>query len=528
MIGRAANLEGPEAARARAFRLVHDIQAGDPKAVADLSALKQRAEAHGWGDVERACLFGDVVTAWFGRDKGLADAIEVLLQRSQRDGDHVMTALALAMRADRSSAGEGSFSPSAPDADLARAVVMLEDADGGVLERISAHTACGIAFGNRWLWDLGNDQYTTALAIGAQAELGELDFILAPVAFNRSEDQVSWAGVLRQLGDADGVAERQRAFAVASAAASRFAMPAPWRHELAALGTLMAAIAGADVAVEARQRLAELVPGPAPSARAAGHLKLALALSEASAGRQGATQVGEDAVAAIIADDFPHMYDLALFLAAELEARSGPGAGLRCARQLVARNWATRLARLGSMRARIEAERLATEHSVLARQVNLDALTGVGNRRALARFLDDLRVAADSAIALILVDLDDFKDVNDRYGHAVGDAVLTRVARLLEHNSRHVDLAVRLGGDEFALLLAGAGLDVARARAESLMYQVDREPWEDLAPGLQVTLSIGVAAGAVAGVDTVSASADSALYGAKDAGGHRIVFAGPQ
>jgi GGDEF domain-containing protein len=73
------------------------------------------------------------------------------------------------------------------------------------------------------------------------------------------------------------------------------------------------------------------------------------------------------------------------------------------------------------------------------------------------------------------------------------------------------------------LVLAGVGIEVARARAESLLAQIDHEPWDDLRPGLRVTLSIGIAAGDVNDIQGVSARADAALYQAKDAGGHGII-----
>jgi diguanylate cyclase (GGDEF)-like protein len=95
----------------------------------------------------------------------------------------------------------------------------------------------------------------------------------------------------------------------------------------------------------------------------------------------------------------------------------------------------------------------------------------------------------------------------------------------LEHSIRPSDIAVRLGGDEFAVVLADVDLGVARSRAESLMARVDAEPWDELRPGLRVTVSMGVAAGDLADVVDISAYADAALYQAKDAGGHGIVSA---
>lgn len=518
-----------EAERSRVFVLVRDLQAGDPDALRQIDEIRQEAAARGWGEVERACLFADVVAAWLARTDDLPAAIGALLRRSEEDHDLAMVALALAMRSDGSPTGEGPFVTDTPDADLARSVVLLEEGHGGVLERISAHTACGIAFGNRWLWELGHEQYAAALKLGAGHKPGELDFILGPVAFNRGEDQVAWAGSLRQLGDPAGIAKRRDEWGPALKAALSFDLPAPWRRELSALGLLLEAIDGEDVARPSDEMLAPLAAkgsrGLLEEGRSRGHLLLAKALSDANAGRPEASASTREAIEAIVPEAFPHMYDLALFCAAEVEAGEGRDAGLRYAQRQLARHWATRVARLGAMTARIDAERLAAEHQALSREVNLDDLTGISNRRGMTRYLEELFDRGERAIALILIDLDNFKEINDNFGHGAGDSTLFNVARVLEDNIRHVDAAVRLGGDEFAMVLAGAELDVAMARAHSLMRQLGQQPWDDLQPGLVVTASIGVAIGTADDIDDVNLRADAALYEAKGAGGNRVVGA---
>src|SRR5262245_38651808 len=110
---------------------------------------------------------------------------------------------------------------------------------------------------------------------------------------------------------------------------------------------------------------------------------------------------------------------------------------------------------------------------------DLDPLTPVSNRRAFARALR--RIAAYSArygapASVIYFDLDDLKALNDRHGHAVGDAALQAIAERLSRNVRESDVVGRMGGDEFAVALAHADLAVAEAKAAALAALVARTP----------------------------------------------------
>lgn len=513
-----------EAARMRAFRLVQEIQGGAPTAAADLQSLAARARGHGWDEVVRAGLFGQAVDAWYRRDPGAAAAVDAFMQRSQADNDVAMLAVALAMRSDPGFLGPGAAAGG--EADLARAVVLLEQASGEPLERISAHTGCGIALAWRWLFELADEQYAAALDVGSSQPSGALDFILAPVMFNRAELQLAWASVLHQLGDRQGVAERWRSWRAAGVAAAACTMPPPWQAELAAQGLLLAAIAGEDTAEDARQRLGRLgrlaPPGEA-EVRVGSFLRLAAALGDARAGRPGALEAAEQAAQGIDPGIAPQVYDLALWLVAELTAEPGGAAGLRYGRRQLAQRWADRLASLGAMQARIQAERLTQEREVLSRHARLDDLTGVGNRRALEQYLAEAERMGVSSIALILLDLNAFKEVNDRHGHPAGDTVLVRIASILERSVRPSDLALRLGGDEFAVVLAHADVDSACTRAADILAQVDRQVFDDISPGLVVDMSAGVAAGPPAAMTELRARADAALYQAKAGGGQRVV-----
>lgn len=175
---------------------------------------------------------------------------------------------------------------------------------------------------------------------------------------------------------------------------------------------------------------------------------------------------------------------------------------------------------------RIELARLSSQW---ARHATQDPLTGLANRRALELWMDGQLPRAEQGVPLtvLLMDLDHFKWVNDSFGHATGDEVLRRVARLVERSCREGDLAVRYGGEEFVLALAGVELDTAAAVAERLRSAIAAEPWGAVAAGLKVSVSIGVAAAVEAPAATALFSlADRRLYAAKFGGRDRVVVAG--
>jgi diguanylate cyclase (GGDEF)-like protein len=126
---------------------------------------------------------------------------------------------------------------------------------------------------------------------------------------------------------------------------------------------------------------------------------------------------------------------------------------------------------------------------------------------------------------MAMLDIDNFKAVNDRYGHTVGDEVLVAVAQLLRDATREGDVLCRYGGEEFALLLRNMDLAQAAAFGERLRFAVERLPAEAAGLRIALTISIGVAAAASAEPDSVEAvvkRADQALYRAKYAGKNRV------
>jgi diguanylate cyclase (GGDEF)-like protein len=129
-----------------------------------------------------------------------------------------------------------------------------------------------------------------------------------------------------------------------------------------------------------------------------------------------------------------------------------------------------------------------------------------------------------------MLDLDDFKSINDTYGHQQGDVVLRHVARVLRDTSRDADSPARYGGEEMAVILRHTGLDGAYAISERLRRAIEalRIPRLDGAGDLRITASFGVAASADGDKDGLIADADAALYAAKRQGKNRAVKAAPQ
>ncbi len=535
MVARSFRVSSDERATGivEAFRLIHDVQAGLPSARDGLARLRERARKEGWDDLERVCMFGDAVSSWMSGDGQAAGSVAALIESATGAGDHVMLALGLALGSDQGFAGTDLFGTAAFDADLARAIVLLEEESGRPCERISAHTACAIALQNRWLFELSDEQYELALSIGRAEPPGTVDFLLAPILFNRAEQHVSWATKLHELGDRQGVQERWQAWKQLLTATEEYPMPESWHLELAALGLILQAIAGEQSGAEAA-RLAALAEERADlETRAVGLLRLPLALElaegelDSGSGKEAAARAIDAALAAISPGVHPFLYDLALFTAARLEARSGASAGLRYARRALEAEWTKREASLRAMRGQMASVRLTSERDLLSRHARLDDLTGIANRRSLEEFLSGLLAEGSESCAVVLFDVDAFKAVNDKHGHLAGDQLLVRIAEVLARSVRASDLAVRLGGDEFAIVLAEVDITSARQRAEALFAALTEEPLDDIAGGIELQVSVGVAVGSPHSITPVWSAADAALYEAKALGGQQVCLAPP-
>ncbi len=167
-------------------------------------------------------------------------------------------------------------------------------------------------------------------------------------------------------------------------------------------------------------------------------------------------------------------------------------------------------------------------HRLVEQQALVDVLTGLSNRRSLEETLTSELARArrlDGELCLVLVDLDRFKQVNDRFGHPAGDEVLRSFAHTLAGAIREGDVAGRWGGEEFALILVGVGVSGGIDLAERARRLISTRPVMTVRGGpVNITASFGVAACAGgASIDDLIAAADSALYAAKRGGRNRVV-----
>jgi diguanylate cyclase (GGDEF)-like protein len=175
----------------------------------------------------------------------------------------------------------------------------------------------------------------------------------------------------------------------------------------------------------------------------------------------------------------------------------------------------------------LQLERVHRDKEIAQRAASEDSLTGVGNRRALDDTLRALQaegatlaaVSGESEgqpMSLLMVDLDDFKQINDTYGHVVGDDVLRAVAMAIRGVARSDDVVARLGGDEFVILARGADQEAGHRLAERVTAAVDALAVGTRSGAITLSASVGVAtASSGAEAALLLAEADEAMYAVK-------------
>lgn len=186
-------------------------------------------------------------------------------------------------------------------------------------------------------------------------------------------------------------------------------------------------------------------------------------------------------------------------------------------------------------------ERLKRRVAELEQQVDTDELTSIMNRRGLMQMLTAFTREVDfqlknpdrrqfliiKSFSVVFVDVDNFKQINDQYGHAVGDEVLRDIATAIRASLRGIDVVGRYGGEEIVVGLVGADLERATKIAEDLRAKVEALSFQGSAAGLKVTASFGVASMAPGvSVDDLLGRADSALSLAKANGKNRVELHG--
>ncbi len=167
-------------------------------------------------------------------------------------------------------------------------------------------------------------------------------------------------------------------------------------------------------------------------------------------------------------------------------------------------------------RANEEAEKLAST----------DMLTGINNRRAFTT-LSDIQVdyckRHENPVTAIILDVDHFKKINDKYGHAAGDAALKHLSEILQNLTRSSDVIGRIGGEEFAILLTNTAMDEAKVVAEKLRNWIADHPVHLTEDYFSMTVSIGVASNDSYNLEQLLNIADKAMYKAKEAGRNQVM-----
>ena len=170
--------------------------------------------------------------------------------------------------------------------------------------------------------------------------------------------------------------------------------------------------------------------------------------------------------------------------------------------------------------------RLKQQSEAFERQAREDSLTGLGNRRSMDEELAhafDLAVQSGKPLSFALIDIDQFKRINDGYSHAAGDRALVEVARVMCEELGALGKLARWGGEEFAVLFEGLALEEAKRRCERLRWAVERLDCSSFAPGWKMSISGGVAERTgLAHHERLVSRADALLYEAKHSGRNRI------
>ena len=173
-------------------------------------------------------------------------------------------------------------------------------------------------------------------------------------------------------------------------------------------------------------------------------------------------------------------------------------------------------------------DQLAEALRLNTRLATTDDLTGLYTRRYLMNMLSNQKALSerdDSDFVLLFADLDHFKHINDSFGHYIGDIVLKNFADIIRSSIREIDYGSRFGGEEFVVLLVNTDIEQSKKVAERIRSGIEQFNFSDIAPGLNVTVSIGIANyKQYKSIQETLMSADNRMYKAKDQGRNKIVF----
>ncbi|MEU6024533.1 GGDEF domain-containing protein [Micromonospora sp. NBC_01739] len=514
-----------------ALRLLEEAQAGAAAQVLTAAEAALREPTGQLSDGPAAMHFARVVALTrLGELRAAIDATDLMLAAADREGSAGWRSCALSLRATRRLRLGGQniaeYDIEAVLRDLVSAqTALLADEPNPVIVG-NAHTGIAIGYAQLRLYELAAPQFEAAYEATRRESYPD-NGNRAMWLCNLAELNLIWALELYQVGQ---VAEAERHTGAAEEYAIRAAAEASgpkaevWR--LSAL--LYAACSRADRqdpagAAADIPRYTELLRIHGVSEQ---HQEILLcrpfhAVALRRSGRpEQALRVIEEAVTLLSAEtDWLISAAVHRTHAVLLAATGSPGArpGLTYGDALAELLWRQRNHWLHTAMTMQAYDALRWQHEQAERAARTDPLTGVANRRGLDRFLRELTDPdlADRPVAVLAVDIDRFKHINDSLGHATGDEVLRAVADLLTASVRPGDFVARLGGDEFVAILPGADAALARQVGLRTVAAVGGlTAWP-------VRVSVGVAHGPAYCLEQALSVADQAMYAAKRAGGNQ-------
>ncbi|MEV4277459.1 GGDEF domain-containing protein [Actinoplanes xinjiangensis] len=504
---------GHEAAIEHAYLLIEAAQGHNDAAAVERA--EHEARACGWEDVR---LLLHMARSLACLEDGVDDTehVNAMLDTALLLGDPDLLALSVALKALRCAARRRlATTGESAAALLVEAVVLLDEADGDglLVHRANALIEVACVAHELGFWELALEYYELtgqALAVPETRWAETIRRQARVVSINSFDLALDWASCLAAIGQWEGAAARAR-IALAVGDPTDPGWPPGWVVEVHGMQHLLAAIAG-EPAMPAEGRVAAL--GGAFTAAREGDAEVAARL---------AGQAGDD-----VGIPLPNGTKLLRLSLAAKRPGTNPEA-IRYGDELAVLRWNDRLDRMSGMRDAIAVERRRRDHEQLRRDLVVDELTGLANRRGYQAYLSGLGERTgpeerpdEQAYAVMMIDVDHFKAVNDGFGHDVGDLVLARLGQILALHVRPVDLAARLGGDEFVVILADVHTGIPTARAQQILEAVRTHPWDDMAAGLKVSVSIGVHHGSRRELPALLTDADRSLYHAKHDGRGRV------
>ena len=448
-------------------------------------------------------------------------ASSLMLAAAEREGDAGWRANALAFRAARRLVlGDGDLAEYDIDAvlrDLAAAEAVLDGGVANLLVGLSAHSGIAIGYDQLRLYELAGPHYSAAYEL--HCKISDPDSLGAAICqTNLALSHLEWALELYRVGE---IAEAEKHSLIAESHALQAVRDVPaadsHRRDAAELLVGCARAGGADPAgvVEQIRTYADRIKVASLDLWLFSMSFLAVALARSGRHDEGLAVV-EQALAELPAEAewsttaaLTHTHAVLLTQTGAPELR----AVLRYGDGLAQALWRQRQRTLNTAETLRSYEQLRADHEQVSLAADTDPLTGVANRRAFDRAVIHHASSNDQArVAVLVIDLDKFKPLNDAQGHAAGDQALQAVAAALTDQVREHDLLARTGGDEFCALLPGADSDGATQVAARMVQAV-----RDL--NLVVTVSIGVATGHSTAIQDTLHRADESMYTAKAGGG---------